>query len=117
MLLGTHTVPYHFGRNLNGTISVKMTKQRTTIPAPPTPWIDLPTSIRTTPGATQHSIVPTVKQINDATRQSGRPKMSLMAAMKGIVTAFARRYEVPIQKPCVVSPPRSVTMVWSDIFS
>jgi hypothetical protein len=42
-------------------------------------------------------IVPIAKTPSEVTKQTGRPNISLRAAVKGIVTAQLRRYEVPTQ--------------------
>jgi hypothetical protein len=65
--------------------------------------------------AMQHTIVPTVKAAREARRQIGRPNISLREAMNSMVTAQLKRYEVPIQKPSIAVPWRSVTIVAKEV--
>jgi hypothetical protein len=84
-------IPYHLLLNLNGTISVKITKPRIMIPPPPIPWTQRPMISVESLCETQHTIVPMVKVAREVRRQIGRPNMSLREATKGIVTAQVRR--------------------------
>jgi hypothetical protein len=77
---------------------VNMTRQRIMTPPPPIPCRHRPTSIVSRPRAMQQRMEPAVKRASDIITQTGRPKMSLREAMKGIVTAEVSKYDVPIQK-------------------
>jgi hypothetical protein len=56
-----------------------------------------------------------VKAAREVRRQTGRPNISLREAMNGMVTAQLKRYEVPIQKPSIAVPWRSVTIVAKEV--
>jgi hypothetical protein len=85
-------------------MSVNTTSPRIMIPPPPIPWILRPTIRIERLWAVQQTVVPAVKIPSDVRRQIERPKISLTAAIIGIVTAHVRRYDVPIQKPSVAVP-------------
>jgi hypothetical protein len=72
-------------------MSVKIIKLRTRIPPPPMPCRLLPASRTAMDLARQHSNVPPVKKASDARSTTGRPKMLLSSAVKGMVTAFDSR--------------------------
>ncbi|KAK1634955.1 hypothetical protein BDP81DRAFT_432308 [Colletotrichum phormii] len=104
------TRPYHVGRSGNGTMSVKISRHKTIMPAPPTPWRDRPVNIKPMERDTQHKTVPTVKKATEVVRHGRRPNTRLRSAMNNITTALAKRYAVPIQKPSYVLSSRSATI-------
>jgi hypothetical protein len=59
-------------------------------------------------------MVPIVKVAREASRQIGLPNMSLRLAMKGMQTAHVSKYDVPIQKPSVAVPLRSLMIVYTE---
>jgi hypothetical protein len=87
----TYTMPTYLGRNLNGTMSVNMTRDRMIIPPPPTPWMHLPTSKTEMASARAHRMLPMAKSKTEVKRQRGRPRMSLKEAVNGMVTPQVKR--------------------------
>ena len=77
------------------------------IPAPPTPCRTRPVSMTMKLWATPQTTEPAAKKRIEGTNISRRPKMSDRVAMKGWRTAWARRYEVPVQKATAAVPLRS----------
>lgn len=75
------------------------------------PWMARPAKSSVTERETQQMRLPSVKAQRERSRQSGRPKMVLMLATGGMTIVEASRYDVPIQKPCVVSARMSTVMV------
>lgn len=106
----------YFGRWRNGTMSAKMTWPMVMMPPPPIPWMERPMKKTVkffAMGA--HSAVPMVKNRTEVRSSSLRPKMSDSAAMKGWLTAHARRYDVPAQKASLADPPRSIASVFHGV--
>lgn len=63
------------------------------------------------PSAVQHTIVPTVNAMSANKMAARRPEISEVTPMNGTNTAFARRYEVPVQKVSMALPFSSVAKV------
>lgn len=61
---------------------------------------------------TQQQTVPREKNTTETVRHGRRPNTWLRSAMNSIITAFARRYAVPIQKPSYVLRLRSSTIAY-----
>lgn len=82
------------------------------MPPQPTPWTVRPAKRTAISCDKQQINVPTVKATRDTVKQIGRPNTSLTAAIVGMTTAVAKKYEVPTQKPSVVLPSRAVTIAY-----
>lgn len=63
------------------------------------------------PLAVQQTIVPTVNATSANKMAARRPEISDVTPMKGTNTAFANRYEVPVQKVSMALPFSSVAKV------
>jgi hypothetical protein len=91
-------------------MSVVMTRERITMPPPPTPCMHLPMRSTVMLFAMLQRTEPMVKTVRLDNSTQVRPKTSLKAARKGMVVALARRYEVPTQNAWVAVIDRAVVI-------
>jgi hypothetical protein len=85
------TIAKYWGLCLNGTMSQNITWLIVMIPPPPIPWIDRPAKSTAKSFATEHVVVPIVKNTRANRRSGRRPKLSDIDAMTGWKTALERR--------------------------
>jgi hypothetical protein len=90
-------IPNHFPRSCSDTISVVITYVNATIPPPPIPCIQRPTSKPVMSVVVAAIAEPTVKNISAAISTGFRPRICEKNAQGGCRTVLARRYDVAAQ--------------------